>query len=1048
MVQNKKRIISLILMLTLLVSSLVIGAITASAADTTITFALGTNGTASHSDSNSAKTTYSETVEGYTLNITGGEKMYPGSRDAKGNSCIKLGASGATGSFSFTVPNDVTEVKISIANYKDKNTSVKINDTSYSLTKLSNNGEYDVISVDTSSTKTVKVATVSGDKRAMVNTIEFVIAGGGTVVHSCENKCSTCGGCLDALCNENACATKCQGHTVTPSEPETPEPPSDEWRLVTNASALSVGDQIVIVGAKDQNYYALSTTQNKNNRGQADVTKNDNTVTFGDNVQIITLKAGNADGTFAFYVEGDSTGYLYAASNSSNYLRTQTNNDDNGSWTIFIDADGIATIKAQGTNGNNLLKYNGTSSLFSCYASGQQEVSIYKLTDADACDHSDTTTTTVEAKCNESGSVTVTCNVCKDYSYTEVIPATGKHTYVCGKCSVCTAEQPDELTGGVIIAEYAAANGWKNDSDKYSTIKIDEYVTASAPTNGNNGKYFTNGENYRLYQYDGGTITIACSNNGVIKSVKITYTVANTGVLQLNGANIASEESVTVNAKSITFSVGNTGDATNGQVRITEIEVVYDVNTHTMETVFGNGATCTETGLTDGVKCSVCQATLTAQEVIPATGHSYDKTGACVCSDQALVAINGSVKYDSLQKAFDEAKTGDEITLYADVALDYYLNIWQENQAARAITLDLNGCTISASANYTYQWYPLVFVGVNQTLTIKGEGKITAKDKVTVGVYGKIVINDVNVVIENEMKGEVAGEDSALCIWSWDPNEDDGDYDYDVGGSAEIGNVTVKGEIYIEEGTNEQNKTIVNITGGDFSKASFVLPTLNFDKLVDLGYAEVQDNTIVLNQNVTIDSDVVVTNGMTIDLNGKTLTTKATIVFNGQIKGAGYLVVDKGNFSVLNGATLTEVPVKLSATEATETFVFRAVEDQQRVDVGVNDEGVTTHSFVFKPSFAMKDVMTNAELFGTDGTYNNNISFGIIVSRTNANGTQNSAIIPVPDTLVYGTNKAFKMTLTGVTDDYEYSIRVVVIYDETIVVYQGEVAYLNKKKTN
>ena len=211
--------------------------------------------------------------------------------------------------------------------------------------------------------------------------------------------------------------------------------------------------------------------------------------------------------------------------------------------------------------------------------------------------------------------------------------------------------------------------------------------------------------------------------------------------------------------------------------------------------------------------------------------------------------------------------------------------------------------------------------------------------------------------------------------------------------------------------------------------------------------------SVTLVKDVEIESLVINGENTVLDLGGFTLTTKAAIVFNGQIKGAGSLVVDKNaegksQFSVLNGATLTEVPVKLSETETTETFVFRAVEDQQRVDVGVNNEGVTTHSFVFKPSFAMKDVMTNAELFGTDGTYNNNISFGIIVSRTNANGTQNSEIIPVPDTLVYGTNKAFKMTLTGVTDDYEYSIRVVVIYDETIVVYQGEIAYLNKKETN
>ncbi len=37
--------------------------------------------------------------------------------------------------------------------------------------------------------------------------------------------------------------------------------------------------------------------------------------------------------------------------------------------------------------------------------------------------------------------------------------------------------------------------------------------------------------------------------------------------------------------------------------------------------VSGNAATCTESGLTDGVACKICGDTLTAQEVIPATGH-------------------------------------------------------------------------------------------------------------------------------------------------------------------------------------------------------------------------------------------------------------------------------------------------------------------------------------------------------------------------------------------------------------------------------------------
>ena len=55
---------------------------------------------------------------------------------------------------------------------------------------------------------------------------------------------------------------------------------------------------------------------------------------------------------------------------------------------------------------------------------------------------------------------------------------------------------------------------------------------------------------------------------------------------------------------------------------------------HTEETIHGKAATCTETGLTDGVKCSVCGTVLVAQQEIPATGHKYDAvtTGNNVCT--------------------------------------------------------------------------------------------------------------------------------------------------------------------------------------------------------------------------------------------------------------------------------------------------------------------------------------------------------------------------------------------------------------------------------
>ena len=50
----------------------------------------------------------------------------------------------------------------------------------------------------------------------------------------------------------------------------------------------------------------------------------------------------------------------------------------------------------------------------------------------------------------------------------------------------------------------------------------------------------------------------------------------NTGCLTLNNVNVASDELIEVNAESITFGVGNTGTATNGQARITNIEIVYE----------------------------------------------------------------------------------------------------------------------------------------------------------------------------------------------------------------------------------------------------------------------------------------------------------------------------------------------------------------------------------------------------------------------------------------------------------------------------------------
>ncbi len=148
---------------------------------------------------------------------------------------------------------------------------------------------------------------------------------------------------------------------------------SNEWGLLTDVSNLSEGDKIVIVNTGGTK--ALGTTQNANNRNGVDVSVSNNVVTINENVQQLTL--GKSNGHWTFYT---GSGYLYAVSSSNNYLRTRTPlGDNNAEWTISLNGSFEATITAQGSNSHNLLKNNGN--LFSCYASGQTAVKIYKWYD-------------------------------------------------------------------------------------------------------------------------------------------------------------------------------------------------------------------------------------------------------------------------------------------------------------------------------------------------------------------------------------------------------------------------------------------------------------------------------------------------------------------------------------------------------------------------------------------------------------------------------------------------------------------------------------------
>ena len=149
------------------------------------------------------------------------------------------------------------------------------------------------------------------------------------------------------------------------------------YEKVTDASTLAAGDEILIAYVSGQDALVMSTTQNNKNRAAtSDVTLHaDGTLTPGDAAQVITLEKDGSNFLF-----NTRNGYLYAASSNDNYLRTKTDPDANAKASITI-SNGDATIKFQGGNTHNLLRYNPNSGnpIFSCYTSSSSQTKLVQI---------------------------------------------------------------------------------------------------------------------------------------------------------------------------------------------------------------------------------------------------------------------------------------------------------------------------------------------------------------------------------------------------------------------------------------------------------------------------------------------------------------------------------------------------------------------------------------------------------------------------------------------------------------------------------------------
>jgi len=165
---------------------------------------------------------------------------------------------------------------------------------------------------------------------------------------------------------------------------------------VTDVKQLIAGAKVYIAKSPaeaDTETVVMSTTQNSNNRSKVtatlDASKN---IIETDNAAAITIGYGTTNKAY-YTLNASSTStkeYLYAASSSSNYLRSQETVDANAEWQITI-TSGVASIVASGTNTHNILQYNSGSSIFSAYSSAQVAIALYVQENyVTAADHANT----------------------------------------------------------------------------------------------------------------------------------------------------------------------------------------------------------------------------------------------------------------------------------------------------------------------------------------------------------------------------------------------------------------------------------------------------------------------------------------------------------------------------------------------------------------------------------------------------------------------------------------------------------------------------------
>lgn len=153
------------------------------------------------------------------------------------------------------------------------------------------------------------------------------------------------------------------------------------YSLITNVSQIVSGKHYIIASGTNGSVRVMA-EQKDNNRTSVAATATTGVISETEGIYEFVINGPDTitvnEQQVSVYTIYDASypGFLYAASSSSNHLRTRsTNINGNSQWTVAVTAEGVATIKSQGNFTHNWMRNNGN--IFACYTDGQADIYLF-----------------------------------------------------------------------------------------------------------------------------------------------------------------------------------------------------------------------------------------------------------------------------------------------------------------------------------------------------------------------------------------------------------------------------------------------------------------------------------------------------------------------------------------------------------------------------------------------------------------------------------------------------------------------------------------------